>query len=104
MSRGAQYGIPAQDAQKDCQQGRSENFPILYTSRKGSGRGCPLLRASNEHILIVRVLRARRAPGRLPALFLSILPNQIRFRSNIERGGSVTAREWDIPWEGIALV
>src|SRR5215510_10201722 len=27
-------------------------------------RGCPLLRASNEHIPIVRVLRARRAPGR----------------------------------------
>ncbi len=30
---------------------------------KGSGQGCPLLRASNEHIHIVRVLRARRAPG-----------------------------------------
>ena len=30
---------------------------------KRSGRGCPLLRASNEHILIVRALRARRAPG-----------------------------------------
>ncbi len=32
----------------------------------GSGQGCPLLRASDEHILIVRVLRARRAPGRSP--------------------------------------
>ena len=30
----------------------------------GSGQGCPFLRASNEHILIVRVLRARRTPGR----------------------------------------
>ena len=30
----------------------------------GSGQGCPLLRASNEHIPLVRVLRARRAPGR----------------------------------------
>ena len=30
---------------------------------KRSGRGCPLLRASNEHRFIVRVLRARRAPG-----------------------------------------
>ena len=37
--------------------------------RKGSGRGCPLLRASNEHILIVRVLRARRAPRRSPLPF-----------------------------------
>ena len=33
-------------------------------SIKGSGRGCPLLRASNEHSFTVRVLRARRAPGR----------------------------------------
>ena len=28
-----------------------------------SGQGCPRLRASNEHILMVRVLRAKRAPG-----------------------------------------
>ena len=28
----------------------------------------PRLRASNEHILIVRVLRARRAPGRSPLI------------------------------------
>ena len=38
--------------------------PLLHTSTKGSGLGCPLLRASNEHFLNVRVLRARRAPGR----------------------------------------
>ena len=36
---------------------------FLYTSLRGSGRGCPLLRASNEHRFTVRVLRARRAPG-----------------------------------------
>jgi hypothetical protein len=35
----------------------------LFPSIGGSGQGCPQLRASNEHILIVRVLRARRAPG-----------------------------------------
>ena len=40
-----------------------EGLPILITSRQGSGRGCPLLRASNEHIPIVRVLRAKRASG-----------------------------------------
>src|SRR5687767_9139513 len=34
-----------------------------YTSPKGSGQDCPLLRALNAHILIVRVLRARRASG-----------------------------------------
>ena len=54
---------------KPVQQVRSENLPTPHTSHKGSGRGCPLLRASNEHILIVRVLRARRAPGRLPLPF-----------------------------------
>src|SRR6185503_6000446 len=36
---------------------------LHHINREGSGQGCPLLRASNEHILIVRVLRARRAPG-----------------------------------------
>ena len=49
------------------------SLPFLPTSLKGSGQGCPLLRASNEHIPIVRVLRARRAPGRSPAHFFSIL-------------------------------
>ena len=45
---------------------RASNRPsqLLYTPLKGSGRGCPLLRASDEHSFIVRVLRARRAPGR----------------------------------------
>ena len=42
----------------------NEDHPTSYTSLKVSGQGCPLLRASDEHILIVRVLRARRAPGR----------------------------------------
>ena len=30
---------------------------------KGSGQGCPLLRASSDHRFIVGALRARRAPG-----------------------------------------
>ena len=41
----------------------SEGLPVRHTSLQGSGRGCPLLRASNEHSFTVRVLRARRAPG-----------------------------------------
>jgi hypothetical protein len=40
-------------------------FPSLILSPKGR-RACPQLRASNEHILIVRVARARRA-GRRPS-------------------------------------
>ena len=34
----------------------------------------------------------------------SIPLNRIRQRNNTERGGSVTASEWDMPWEGTALV
>jgi hypothetical protein len=40
-----------------------EGLPISYVSLGGSDRGCLLLRASNEHRFIVRVLRARKAPG-----------------------------------------
>jgi len=40
-----------------------EGLPTPYTSLKGSGRGCPLLRASSDHRFIVGALRARRAPG-----------------------------------------
>jgi hypothetical protein len=48
---------------------QGEGLPILFTSLQGSGQGCPLLRASNEHRFTVRVLRARGAPGRsLPIL------------------------------------
>ena len=36
--------------------------------------------------------------------FFSILLNQIRFRNNTDRGGSVTASEWGIPWERTGLV
>jgi hypothetical protein len=43
---------------------------LLTPLLKGVAEGCPLLRASNEHSFTVRVLRARRAPGRS----LSILP------------------------------
>jgi len=42
----------------------SEALPILSNSLLRSGQGCPLLRASDEHCFIVRVLRARRASGR----------------------------------------
>ena len=41
-------------------------FLYPFSPVLGSGQGCPRLRASNEHIPIVRVLRARRAPGRYP--------------------------------------
>jgi hypothetical protein len=54
---------------KPIQRGRNKNRPTSHTSHKGSGRGYPLLRASNEHFLNVRVLRARRAPGRSPLPF-----------------------------------
>ena len=47
---------------KAVQQGPSNS---LYHSL-GERPGCPLLRASNEHSFIVRVLRAKRAPGRSP--------------------------------------
>jgi hypothetical protein len=60
--------------------GREVNFPppVSHTSLGGSGPGCPLLRASNEHILIVRVLRARRAPGRFlfPSFLVYFSPSQ----------------------------
>jgi hypothetical protein len=47
----------------------NEHLLLPYTILRGSGQGCPSLRASNEHCFIVRVLRARRAPGRsLPIL------------------------------------
>src|SRR5207244_11989679 len=42
---------------------------VFPTSPSGEQPDCPSLRASNEHSFIVRVLRARRAPGRsLPIL------------------------------------
>ena len=46
------------------------SFPVIFPhfAPKGSGQGCPSLRASDEHILIVRVLRARRAPGCSPPI------------------------------------
>ena len=37
---------------------------LLAAPLQESGQGCPLLRASDEHSFTVRVLRARRAPGR----------------------------------------
>ena len=46
-----------------------EGLPTFYTFLKGSGQGCPLLRASSDHCFIVGALRARRAPGRSLPLF-----------------------------------
>ena len=43
------------------------HLSLFQTPTKGSGPGCPLLRASDEHILIVRVLRARRTVWLLPS-------------------------------------
>jgi hypothetical protein len=49
-------------------------LPLLLPSIGGSGQGCPRLRASDEHSFIVRVLRARRAPGHsIPLLHLLLL-------------------------------
>ena len=41
-----------------------EGFLVFPTSPSGEQPDCPSLRASDEHRFIVRVLRARRAPGR----------------------------------------
>ena len=40
----------------------------------------------------------------LLADFFSLLQSQIRLRNNTDNGGSVTASEWGIPWEGTSLV
>jgi hypothetical protein len=57
-----------------------EGLPISFAFLGGSGRGCPLLRASNEHFLNVRVLRARRAPGR--SLLILLRPRVARARGS----------------------
>ena len=66
---------------KAVQQGPSNS---LYLSLGEWPRG-PLLRASNEHSFIVRVLRAKRAPGHPPLLadFFSILLTLIRLLSHL---------------------
>ena len=89
-------------------QGRSENLPTPYTSLKGSGRGCPLLRASSDHCFIVGALRARRAPGRsLPILLRPraaratevgvLIPPSLTFllqaaANSVQRGGRSSSR------------
>ena len=87
---------------KTVQQARSENLPTPHTSHKGSGQGCPLLRASNEHILIVRVLRARRAPGRSP---LPFSPSSFPAASHVvdKRPVNVGATEADGIEEGVRV-
>jgi hypothetical protein len=57
-----------------------EGLPILHTSLKGSGRGCPLLRASSDHCFTVGALRARRAPGR--SLLILLRPRVARARGS----------------------
>ena len=68
-----------------------DGLPIFFTSRQGSGRGCPLLRASNEHSFTVRVLRARRAPGR--SLSILLRPRVARARETPTRAAcSISTR------------
>jgi hypothetical protein len=57
-----------------------EGLPISYAFLGGSGRGCPQRRASNEHSFTVRVLRARRAPGR--SLLILLKPRVARARGS----------------------
>jgi hypothetical protein len=57
-------------------------FPIFPSGEPSDG---PSLRASNEHSSIVRVLRARRAPGRSLLFLLSPrLPWRIAMHSQAE--------------------
>jgi len=58
-----------------------EGLPTPYTSLKGSGRGCPLLRASSDYCFIVGALRARRAPGR--SLLILLRPRVARARGSV---------------------
>ncbi len=44
-------------------EGRTTSYRTLL---RGSGRGCPLLRASNEHILYRARSASKKAPGRSP--------------------------------------
>src|SRR6185295_20193809 len=65
---------------RDVSLAQARAFRFFLPLFRGSGRGCPQLRASNEHILIVRVLRARRTPGRSPDSFTE-LRTSVRRRS-----------------------
>jgi hypothetical protein len=94
------------------QEGRSDNLPTPYTSLKGSGRGCPLLRASSDHVSIMllpsllvtslgmgltdlplrasnegllrpRVARAQKIIRLYPAPFFSILPLTLEIEHHI---------------------
>ena len=60
----------------------NEALPTPYTFLKGSGRGCPLLRASSDHRFIVGALRARRAPGRSSLILLR--PRVVRAQETIK--------------------
>ena len=63
---GGRPGYPSPPTRCASTENRQETLLFSPTYFMGSGQGCPRLRASDVHILIVRVLRARRAPGRSP--------------------------------------
>jgi hypothetical protein len=86
LLEGGLFGLPLRASNEGLQRPRVARaqetislhpflWRLLPTLSQGSGRGCPLLRASNEHRFIVRVLRARRAAGRSP-------PSSIRTSSS----------------------
>ena len=87
---------------KTVQQARSENLSTPHTSHKGSGRGCPLLRASSDYCFIVGTLRARRAPGHSP---LSSSTSSLAATSHVvdQRTIDVGATEADGIEEGIRI-
>jgi hypothetical protein len=59
--------IASQSISRDVPRARARAFRFATLCPQGEPPDCPLLRASNEHILIVRVLRARRMVWRLPS-------------------------------------
>jgi hypothetical protein len=59
---------------KAVQQSRSENLPTPYPHLRGVAEAALYCAHRTMHRFTVRVLRARRVPGRFPAPFFSILP------------------------------
>src|SRR5215472_10125397 len=52
------------------------NLDFILPPPTGEWPGCPLLRASSDHRVIVGALRARRAPGLLPCIFFLTNPSE----------------------------
>ncbi len=72
-----------------------EGLPSSSPLVKGVTKVCPLLRASNEHILIVRVLRARRTSERSLSFFPHLHQRTAWLNpltARIQRGPSEAAR------------